>query len=125
MSKYGSLDMWSTQGMEKSHYRAKGVYFKNTRHGGGTTRSNYMKDMFDWFFHCTLGRCHAIERARKSNLGKEVRIQSRLNAKEKWTNSTRPLNHARWRETRHRVVNCLVTHQHVKQMMLCNAKFMF
>ena len=28
MNEYGSLDMWSTQGMEKSHYRAKGVYFK-------------------------------------------------------------------------------------------------
>ena len=69
----------------------KGVYFKNTRHGGGTTRSNYMKEMFDWFFRHSFGRCHAIERAQKSSLAKEVRRQSRLNAKEKWTNSSGPL----------------------------------
>ena len=37
---YGSLALWSTQGMEHSHYQAKAVYFKNTRHGGGSTKSN-------------------------------------------------------------------------------------
>ena len=43
MNKYGSLEMWSTQGMEKSHYRARGVFFKHTRHGGGRIPSNYLR----------------------------------------------------------------------------------
>ena len=56
MNKFGSLDIWSTQGMEKYHYRAKGVYFKNTRHGGGgLVRSSYLREMFDWFYHTTFG----------------------------------------------------------------------
>lgn len=46
MDKYGSLDMWSSQGMEKSHYKLRGVYFKNARHGGGAfsrgTHTNYL-----------------------------------------------------------------------------------
>ena len=32
---YGSLALWSNQGMEQSHYQTKAAYFKNTRHGGG------------------------------------------------------------------------------------------
>ena len=35
MNKYGSLYIFSTQGMEKLHYQARGVFFKKTRHGSG------------------------------------------------------------------------------------------
>ena len=54
MNNYGSLEMWSTQGMEKSHYRARGVFFKHTPHGGGKIRSIYLKEMFNWFFGALL-----------------------------------------------------------------------
>ena len=51
MNKYGSLNIWSTQRMEKSNYRARGVYFKNTQHGGGASqggiRTNYLQEMFN------------------------------------------------------------------------------
>ena len=54
LDEYGSLGLWSTQGMERSHYQAKVVYFKNTRHGGGVTKSNALHEMFNWFYK-TLG----------------------------------------------------------------------
>ena len=50
LDKYGSLALWSTQGMERSHYQAKGAYFKNTRHGGGLMKSNALHEMFNWFY---------------------------------------------------------------------------
>ena len=35
MHKDGYLEIWNTQGMEKPQYHAKGVFLKNTCHGGG------------------------------------------------------------------------------------------
>ena len=70
MNKYGSLEMWSTQGMEKSHYRARGVFFKHTGHGSGKICSIYLKEMFNWFFRCTFGRYLSREIAQKSALAK-------------------------------------------------------
>ena len=56
LDKYGSLALWSTQGMERSHYQAKGAYFKNTRHGGGLMKSNALHEMFNWFYKNLGGR---------------------------------------------------------------------
>ena len=56
LDEYGSLALWSTQGMERSHYQAKAVYFKNTRHGGGSTKSNALHEMFNWFYRSLGGR---------------------------------------------------------------------
>ena len=42
--------------MERSHYQAKGSYFKNTRHGGGVKKSNALHEMFDWFYRTLGGR---------------------------------------------------------------------
>ena len=37
---YGAPGIWSTQGLEKSHYQARSAFFRHTRHGGGTERTN-------------------------------------------------------------------------------------
>ncbi len=103
MHKYGSLEIFSTQGMEKSHYRAKGVYFKNTRHGGGAMQSNYLEEMFNWFFRSTFARKLKQERARQSKIAMEVRRLQHETACTKWRNSTGPANHAAWRQHRVRV----------------------
>ena len=100
MDHYGSLDIWSTQGMEKSHYQAKGVYFKNTWHGGGATHSNYLQEMFNWFFRHTFGRTRKMEKAKKSELAKKLRMASRIAASEKWKRSQAALRHAAWRSTK-------------------------
>ena len=77
MDKYGSLEIWSTQGMEKSHYRARGVFLKNTQHGGGRVRSNYLEDMFNWFFRNTFGQKLRIERAQATSLARAARKRAR------------------------------------------------
>lgn len=101
MNKYGSLDIWSTQGMEKSHYRARGVYFKNTRHGGGACvggiRTNYLLEMFNWFYRTTFGRVLARERAQQSKLAKEARKNAKKDAQDKWLQTNAPYRHAHWR----------------------------
>ena len=47
---YGLLALWSTQGIDRSHYQAKGAYFKNTQHGGRVTKSNALHEMLIWFY---------------------------------------------------------------------------
>lgn len=42
--------------MERSHYQAKAAYFKSTRHGGGTKRSNALHEMFNWFYRVLEGK---------------------------------------------------------------------
>lgn len=42
--------------MEKSHYQARSSFFRSTRHGGGKTRSNALKELFNWFFRRQLQR---------------------------------------------------------------------
>ena len=64
--------------MEKSHYQARGVFFKNTCHGGGRVCSNYLKEMFNWFFWCTFGRNVSKEITQKSTLAKVLRRQQQL-----------------------------------------------
>lgn len=56
LDRYGSLALWSNQGMERSHYQAKAAYFKSTRHGGGTRRSNALHEMFNWFYRVLVGK---------------------------------------------------------------------
>ena len=66
LKRWGPLSIWNTQGMEKSHYRARAVYFRNTRHGGGFTRSNALQEMFDWLYRTIIGRTLNIRKARES-----------------------------------------------------------
>ncbi|KAH7299785.1 hypothetical protein KP509_24G029300 [Ceratopteris richardii] len=88
--------------MEKSHYKARGVYFKNTRHGGGAMQSNYMEEMFNWFYRTAFSRTYAMERAKESKVAKLARFNQHNLASEKWTSSLGPLRHAQWRATRTR-----------------------
>ena len=87
--------------MEKSHYRARGVYFKNTRHGGGACaeelRTNYLYEMFNWFYCTTFGRVLARERAHQSKIAKEARKDAKSTARDKWLGTRAPYRHASWR----------------------------
>ncbi len=95
----GSLEIFSTQGMEKSHYRARGVYFKNTRHGGGIVRTTYLVEMFNWFYRTTFSRVRSRERAHASNIARQTHLAARASNSQRWRNSTCPVRHATWRHT--------------------------
>ena len=49
IKEYGSLSIWSTQGIEKSHHVARSRYFRHTRHGGGKGKANSLLEVFQWF----------------------------------------------------------------------------
>ena len=86
--------------MEKSHYRARGVYFKNTRHEGGKTRSNYLVELFNWFYRYTFGRKLSMEKAQSNKIAKVVRNEGKAKLSLKWRAGTGPARHATWRSTR-------------------------
>ena len=51
---YGAPGIWSTQGLEKSHYQARGAFFRHTRHGGGRERVDSLREVFEWFYRRIL-----------------------------------------------------------------------
>lgn len=98
MKKYGSLAIWNTQGMEKSHYKAKA--FKNSRHGGGKGLSNALVHIFQWFYRGVLSR----------QCDKDVGLSSMLsssNSKRRtaWMSSNASTRHTQWRMSRVRIGN--------------------
>jgi hypothetical protein len=42
--------------MEKSHKQARVAYHKSTQHRGGSTLSNPLVQMFQWFYRCIVSR---------------------------------------------------------------------
>lgn len=46
----GSLNIWSSQGMEKSHWQARATFHRNTQHGGTTGKKSYIIQLFQWFY---------------------------------------------------------------------------
>ena len=72
IEKYGSLNMWSAQGMEKSHYATRCAYFKSTHHGSGVFCSNALHEMFEWFYHGIIGSSLEREKALLMQLGRAI-----------------------------------------------------
>lgn len=102
LKRWGPLSIWNTQGMEKSHYRARAAYFRNTRHGGGFTRSNSLHEMFDWFYRTIIGRTLNIRKARESELVRAVQEVSKNKRQCAWKASTGTVGVSRWLQSRSR-----------------------
>ena len=64
--------------MERSHYQAKGSYFKNTRHGGGVKKSNALHEMFDWFYRTLGGEAAQREAERKAREDHDAEVARKL-----------------------------------------------
>lgn len=47
---HGSLSIWSSQGMEKSHWQARAAFHRNTQHGGLNGQHGYIFQLFQWFY---------------------------------------------------------------------------
>ena len=52
--KYGSLAIWGTQGMEKSHKLARTIYHRCTQKGGGSNYSDFVLQMGQEFYRCKM-----------------------------------------------------------------------
>ena len=80
---YGSLAIWNTQGMEKSHKQARVAYQKNSQHGGSSSLSNPLVQMFQWFYRRILSRFNATDMesddlAEKCRRDEEIRCKREI-----------------------------------------------
>ncbi len=65
---YGSLAIWSTQGMEKTHYyQARTGYFNHTRYGGGANKANSLEELHQWTYRL-MHRTHRKEQVKESQI---------------------------------------------------------
>ena len=113
-AKEGSLAIWSTQGMERSHWQARCGFQWATDHGGGRgietptedgsshhTTSSPMVQLLQWWYRRLEIRFH-----KKTQVAANVDAiaMERLARKRAiYTNSTRREWHAMWRQDRLRV----------------------
>lgn len=100
---YGSLSVWSTQGMEKTHYLARTGYFKHTRHGGGKTRANSLLELHQWNYRRLFHRANQKSLLNSSPITRVVRLHTRQRCQARWRESVAKKNLDAWRKTRIRV----------------------
>jgi hypothetical protein len=50
VGEYGSLNVWSCQGMEKSHYAAKAAYQALTQHGGTRNKTSAILQLYEHWY---------------------------------------------------------------------------
>ena len=85
---YGSLGIWNTQGMEKYHKQARVAYHKSTQHRGGSTLSNPLVQMFQWFYRHIVSRFpQAIDSTSEDSIEEWIRDACTRKKCEAWEQS--------------------------------------
>ena len=56
VEKYGSLSVWSCQGMEKSHHAAKAATQSHSQHGGTEKHHSIIVQQYQWWYRCIQHR---------------------------------------------------------------------
>ena len=97
---YGSLSIWSTQGMEKTHYMARTGYFKHTRHGGGKDRANSLLELHQWTYRRLIHRARQKELLKHSEITRLLQHIHKEKRQRAWEDSTARELHANWRQSR-------------------------
>ena len=90
IKEYGSFSIWSTQGMEKSHYLARSRYFRHTRHGGGKNKADNLLEVFYWFYRQVLhqSNTNAAKIAYQSSATYRALQENTLKRKRAYNNSS-------------------------------------
>ena len=100
---YGSLAIWSTQGMEKTHYQARTGYFTHTRHGGGADKANSLEELHQWTYRKLMHRSHRKDQVKDSQISQAVKLANKQRRKAIWESSTAATRHAEWRLQKERI----------------------
>jgi len=58
VNKYGSLLVWSSQGMEYNHHAAKVAYYRHTQHGGSKVKKSPLLQTYDYWYRIIQHRFH-------------------------------------------------------------------
>lgn len=98
VEKYGSLAVWSCQGMENSHHAAKTTYQRHTQHSGGKSKKSPLIQTFQHWYRIIAHRFRnkeaAINNTEFDSLQGEEAIAARREAS---LNSSAALHSALWR----------------------------
>lgn len=62
VSEYGSLSVWSCQGMEYSHYAAKSAYQRHTQHEGGKSKKSPLIQTYQHWYRIIQHRFRETEK---------------------------------------------------------------
>ncbi len=106
VDKWGSLGIWNTQGMEKSHKQAKAAFHRTTQRGGGrcTSNSNPLQQMSFWFYRRVVARHERIVRERLCpQFDYAIKVASKKRRAEFWKNSDAYTRCMEWRQKKCRV----------------------
>lgn len=85
---HGSLSVWSTQGMEKTHYMARTGYFKHTRHGGGQNRANSLLELHQWNYRRLFHRANQKALLKSSPVIRALQISMKQRRQISWHQSS-------------------------------------
>lgn len=82
VAQYGSLSVWSCQGMEYSHHAAKTAYQKHTQHSGGKSRKSPILQTYEHWYRIIQHRFRNIklqenDESRSHPYDIDVQIQTR------------------------------------------------
>jgi len=61
VEEYGSLSVWSCQGMENSHHAAKSAYQRHTQHSGGRNRKSALLQTYEHWYRIIQHRFRSLE----------------------------------------------------------------
>jgi hypothetical protein len=112
VNKYGSLSVWSCQGMEKSHHAAKAANQAHTQHGGSKARPSAIVQQYQHWYRNIQ---HRYARKAANEAAAELETESVNNGsiistlaaksakRDSWMASTPAIAHNDWRSTRVRV----------------------
>lgn len=93
---YGSLGIWSTQGMERSHWQARCAYQRSTQHGGGVNKSNPMKQLCQWWYRRIQVRAEARIKLGESTVSRALQEVRSSRRRAIYDCSEGRQNHANW-----------------------------
>ena len=82
-AKYGSLGIWGTQGMEKSHKLARTMYHRCTQKGGSSNQSNVLLQMGQAFYRRKMDGFAKKKHLPETNKLRRVIRQANLSRKRK------------------------------------------
>ncbi len=98
--------------MEKTHYQARGAYFRHTQHGGGTIRANSFKELYFWFYRRIILRATKQEFTKQKKDARSVEISKIIQQRrQRWKDSSAEQNLAIWRATKVRQNKLWVPHE--------------
>ena len=100
VKKYGCPAIWSTQGMEKSHYMARNAFFRHTQHFGGKQKGNSLKEVFQWFYRGVLQKIATKEKVKASQIRIAFQVAQKQRRRIILESSNAAERHAEWRKTK-------------------------